>query len=57
MVSGVGPGDRMPAFLYLYIEDADTAYQHALVTTGREACLQKFYQSRRFLVRMMTMDG
>ncbi|HEV8336292.1 MAG TPA: VOC family protein [Candidatus Polarisedimenticolia bacterium] len=30
MVSGVGPRDPMPAFLYLYIEDTDTVYRRAL---------------------------
>jgi PhnB protein len=30
MVSGVGPRDPMPAFLYLYVEDTDTVYRRAL---------------------------
>jgi PhnB protein len=30
MVSSVGPRDAMPAFLYLYVDDIDTTYQHAL---------------------------
>jgi PhnB protein len=30
MVSGVGPRDPMPAFLYLYVDDADATYQRAL---------------------------
>jgi uncharacterized glyoxalase superfamily protein PhnB len=30
MVSGVGPRDPMPAFLYLYIDDVDATYQRAL---------------------------
>jgi PhnB protein len=30
MVSGVGPREAMPAFLYLYVEDADASYQRAL---------------------------
>jgi uncharacterized glyoxalase superfamily protein PhnB len=30
MVSGVGPRDSMPAFLYLYVEDTDTVYRRAL---------------------------
>jgi uncharacterized glyoxalase superfamily protein PhnB len=30
MVSTVGPRDPMPAFLYLYVEDIDAAYQRAL---------------------------
>ena len=30
MVSGVGPRDAMPAFLYLYVDDIDATYQRAL---------------------------
>lgn len=30
MVSGVGPRDPMPAFLYLYVDDIDATYQRAL---------------------------
>jgi uncharacterized glyoxalase superfamily protein PhnB len=30
LVSGVGPRDPMPAFLYLYVVNADTIYQRAL---------------------------
>jgi PhnB protein len=30
MVSGVGPRDPMPAFLYLYVDDVDATYQRAL---------------------------
>jgi uncharacterized glyoxalase superfamily protein PhnB len=30
MVSGVGPRDAMPAFLYLYVDDIDTTYERAL---------------------------
>ena len=30
MVSGVGPRAAMPAFLYLYVDDADATYQRAL---------------------------
>jgi PhnB protein len=30
MVSGVGPRDAMPGFLYLYVDDIDTTYQRAL---------------------------
>jgi PhnB protein len=30
MVSGVGPRDPMPAFLYLYVPNADATYQRAL---------------------------
>jgi PhnB protein len=30
MVSGAGPRDPMPAFLYLYVDDVDATYQRAL---------------------------
>jgi PhnB protein len=30
MVSGVGPRDTMPAFLYLYVEDVDATYRRAM---------------------------
>lgn len=30
MVSGVGPRQEMPAFLYLYVDDIDATYQRAL---------------------------
>jgi PhnB protein len=30
MISGAGPRDLMSAFLYLYVEDADAAYQRAI---------------------------
>ena len=30
MISGVGPRDATAAFLYLYVEDADTVYRRAL---------------------------
>jgi len=31
MVSGVGPRDPMPAFLYVYVDDVDAAYRRAMV--------------------------
>ena len=30
MVSGVGPREAMPAFLYLYLDDVDARYKRAL---------------------------
>src|SRR5262245_25594386 len=30
MISGVGPRTAMPAFLYVYVDDADATYQRAL---------------------------
>jgi uncharacterized glyoxalase superfamily protein PhnB len=32
MVSGVGPREAMPAFLYLYVENTDATYRRALET-------------------------
>jgi PhnB protein len=30
MVSGAGPRDPMPAFLYLYVDDVDATYRRAM---------------------------
>ena len=30
LISGEGPRDVMPAFLYVYVENADSTYQRAL---------------------------
>jgi PhnB protein len=30
MITGVGPREAMPAFLYLYVDDIDATYQRAL---------------------------
>ncbi|HBB86797.1 MAG TPA: bleomycin resistance protein [Blastocatellia bacterium] len=30
MVSGVGPREAMPSFLYVYVDDTDATYQRAL---------------------------
>jgi len=30
MVSGVGPREAMPSFLYLYVEDADSTWRNAI---------------------------
>jgi PhnB protein len=35
MISGEGPRDAMPAFLYVYVEDADSTYQRALAAGAR----------------------
>src|ERR1700687_2344512 len=35
MVSGVGQREAMPAFLYLYVDDADATYRRALQAGGQ----------------------
>jgi uncharacterized glyoxalase superfamily protein PhnB len=49
MVSGTGVRDAMPAFLYLYVEDADATYARALDAgaVGREAPWDVPYGDRR----------
>jgi uncharacterized glyoxalase superfamily protein PhnB len=53
MVSGVGPRDPMPAFLYLYVDDVDATYQRALEAGA--VCLEEPadmpYGDRRGMVR------
>jgi PhnB protein len=53
MVSGVGPRDPMPAFLYLYVDDADTVYQRALKAgaVSLEAPSDTPYGDRRGMVK------
>jgi PhnB protein len=53
MVSGAGPREAMPAFLYLYIDDADTVYRRAL-EAGAESLEEPTdtpYGDRRAMVR------
>ncbi|HEY5243118.1 MAG TPA: VOC family protein [Polyangiaceae bacterium] len=52
MVSGSGPRDRMPAFLYLYVEDVDATFARALETGGvlREAPQDLPYGDRRAMI-------
>jgi uncharacterized glyoxalase superfamily protein PhnB len=35
MVSGVGPREVMPSFLYLYVDDTDATYQRALAAGAK----------------------
>ena len=35
MISGEGPRDAMPAFLYVYVENADSTYQRALAADAQ----------------------
>jgi PhnB protein len=53
MVSGVGPREAMPAFLYVYVEDIDTTYQRALEAgaVSLEAPLDTPYGDRRGMVQ------
>jgi PhnB protein len=53
MVSGAGPRDAMPAFLYLYVDDADATYQRALEAgaTCIEEPADMPYGDRRGMVR------
>jgi PhnB protein len=52
MVSGVGPRVAMPAFLYVYLDDADAAYQRALEAGARslEEPINTPYGDRRAMV-------
>jgi PhnB protein len=53
MVSGAGPRDPMPAFLYLYVDDADATYRRALGAGA--VCVEEPadmpYGDRRAMVR------
>jgi PhnB protein len=53
MVSGVGVRELMPAFLYLYVDDADATYERA-IKAGAESLedpLDMPYGDRRAMVR------
>ena len=53
MVSGAGPRHPMPAFLYLYVDDADATYRRALEAGA--VCVEEPadmpYGDRRAMVR------
>ena len=53
MLSRAGPREIFPAFLYVYVEDADAAYQRALDAGGAslEAVWDTPYGDRRGMVR------
>ena len=53
MVSKAGPRECFPAFLYVYVEDADAVYQRALDAGGAslEAVWDTPYGDRRGMVR------
>lgn len=52
MVSGTGERDRFPAFLYVYVDDADAAYERALAAgaSSLEAPVDTPYGDRRAMV-------
>jgi PhnB protein len=53
MVSAAGPRERFPAFLYVYVDDADRAYERALAA-GAETLEEPRatpYGDRRAMVR------
>jgi uncharacterized glyoxalase superfamily protein PhnB len=53
MVSSAGQRDLFPAFLYVYVDDADTAYQRALAAGAAvlEEPRDTPYGDRRAMVR------
>jgi uncharacterized glyoxalase superfamily protein PhnB len=53
MVSGAGPRDLFPAFLYVYVDDADAAYERALAAGAEslESPRATPYGDRRAMVR------
>jgi PhnB protein len=53
MVSSAGDRDLFPAFLYVYVDDADRTYQRALAAgaVSLEAPLNTPYGDRRAMVR------
>ncbi len=53
MVSEVGERDPFPAFLYVYVEDADGAYRQAMTSgaSSIEAPLDTPYGDRRAMIR------
>ena len=52
MVSGAGPRQAMPSFLYLYVDDIDTTYRRAISAGARwlEAPQDLPYGDRRAMV-------
>jgi PhnB protein len=53
MVSRAGEREMFPAFLYIYVDDADTAYRRALAAgaVSEEEPLNTPYGDRRAMVR------
>jgi uncharacterized glyoxalase superfamily protein PhnB len=53
MISGVGPRPAMPAFLYLYVDDADATYRRAVEVGAHslEEPIDTPYGDRRGMVQ------
>ena len=53
MISGVGPREAMPSFLYLYVPDVDATYERALQAgaVSLESPDEMPYGDRRAMVR------
>jgi uncharacterized glyoxalase superfamily protein PhnB len=53
MVSAAGPREAFPAFLYVYVDDADTTYERALAFGAQtlEPPLDTPYGDRRAMIR------
>ena len=53
MVTSAGERELFPAFLYIYVDDADQVYHHALSAgaTSLEAPLNTPYGDRRAMIR------
>jgi PhnB protein len=53
MVTSAGERELFPSFLYVYVEDADAAYQRAIAAgaTSMEPPLDTPYGDRRAMVR------
>jgi len=52
MISGVGPRPATTAFLYLYVDDADTTYKHAITAGAKslEEPTDQPYGDRRAMI-------
>jgi uncharacterized glyoxalase superfamily protein PhnB len=52
MISGAGPRPVMPAFLYVYVDDADTTYRRAVEAGARslEQPIDTPYGDRRAMI-------
>jgi len=53
MISSLGEREHFPAFLYIYVDDADATYQRALAAGAEviETPSDQFYGDRRAMVK------